>query len=140
LDGGAGGIIFWIIGCIFAVILQRSMFIEQPKEYSDTYSIFVLFIFFYVVIFLISLLIPSSLSDYNWYRAFWIIFSPLFFGLIVIKGYVWKKGLVIVQTIKISNQNIAMALLLITYTFPFTQIIKTLLYLSAEAWAYKLNL
>ena len=140
MDGGAGGIIFWIIGCIFAMILQRSTFIEQPKEYSDAYSILILFIFSYVIIFLISLIIPSSLLDYNWYRAFWIIFSPLFFGLIVIKGYVWQKGVVTVHSIKITNQNIARALLLITYTFPFTQIIKSILYLSAEAWIYKLNL
>ncbi|MEJ2142124.1 MAG: hypothetical protein P8Y24_07165 [Gammaproteobacteria bacterium] len=140
MDGGAGGIILWIIGCIFAMILQRRTFIEQPKEYSDAYSILILFIFSYVIIFLISLIIPSSLLDYNWYRAFWIIFSPLFFGFIVIKGYVWKKGLMTVQSIKITSQNISRALLLITYTFPFTQIIKSILYLSAEAWAYKLNL
>ena len=140
MDGGAGGIIFWIIGCIFAMILQRSTFIEQPKEYSDAFSIFILFIFSYVIIFLISLIIPSNLLDYNWYRAFWIIFSPLFFGFIVIKGYVWQKGLVTVLSIKITSQNIARALLLITYTFPFTQIIKSILYLSAEAWVIKLNL
>ena len=140
MDGGVGGIIFWIIGCIFAVVLQRSTFIKQPKEYSDVYSILILFILFYVVIFLTSLLIPSSLLDYNWYRAFWIIYSPLIFGFVVIKGNVCRKELVTVQTIKITNQNIARSLLLITYTFPITQIIISVLYLSAEAWKYKLNL
>ena len=134
MGGGIGGILFWVIGSVVAGILQKRTFIQQPKEHSNFISILVLFLITYTIIFLTSFVIPSSILDYGWYRAFWIIFLPILIGYTVIKGCIRKNEFITLKGIKITNQNITKSLFLITYTFPLSQIAINLLLWALGIW------
>ena len=124
MASGIGGTLFWLIAVVIAIVIQKIY--VKPAKYNlslmqSLSGISISFIIFYAIFKSSSYLISQNILDYEWYRLLWMLFTPLVISFTVFKGWIFKNGL-FKNALYIPNQNIALSLLLITYTFPGTQL------------------